>query len=146
MKTIVQTLTFAATPAELFEMYLDSRTHTEATGGEAQVGRDEGEPFTAWDGYIEGRNLRVVPGRLIVQSWRDGEFGDGEPDSILVLRFDKAGKGGRVTMVHTNVPDARAKALTGGWHDFYWKPWKAYLAARAGAPAKTKTRKKAAKK
>lgn len=129
MKTIVQTVTFPATPAELFELYLDSRKHSESTGGQAEMGRAEGDPFTAWDGYIEGRNLRIVRDSLIVQSWRASEFRASDPDSILVLRFEKAGKGAKVTMVHTNVPDARARELTTGWHDFYWKPWKAYFAA-----------------
>lgn len=140
-KTIVQTVSFAATPAELFEMYLDSDTHSRATGADARLGRGEGDSFSAWDGYIEGRNLRVVPGRLIVQAWRSSEFKDSDPDSVLVLTFAKAAKGATVTMAHANVPDGQAKALTAGWHDFYWKPWKAFLASRA-KPKTTKKKKR----
>lgn len=137
-KTLVQAVTFATTPGELFEMYLDSDKHTGATGGEARLGRGEGDSFTAWDGYISGLNLRIVPGRLIVQAWRASEFKDSDPDSILVLSFDRSPKGATVTLVHANVPDSKAKSLNSGWHEHYWKPWKAWIAARAKPKAAPK--------
>lgn len=50
-----------------------------------------------------------------------------DPDSILILRFDKARGGARISLVHVNVPDHDFKGVTRGWPNFYWKPWRAYL-------------------
>jgi len=128
-KTILQRVTLKASPRDLFETYLDSAKHSAATGAKARISRKAGARFSAWNGYIQGRNLHVVPGRLVVQTWRGSDFG-GE-DSILILRFDEAPGGGRITMVHANVPDARAASIAKGWHTHYWKPWRAYLRSRA---------------
>ena len=110
-------------------MYMDSKKHSEATGSKATVSRKVGGVFSAWDGFIRGRNLQIVRDRLIVQAWRGSDMKKTDPDTILVLRFDKSKKGARVTMFHTNVPASQLKELKGGWYDFYWKPWKQYLQA-----------------
>ena len=127
MKTIIQKVRFKATPKELYSIFLDSKKHTEATGGKAKVSPKVGGSFTAWEGYIRGKNIMIVPGRMIVQSWRSGEFKAQDPDSILALTFEKAPGGTLLTMVHAMVPDHKAKGFAKGWHDFYWKPIKKYL-------------------
>jgi hypothetical protein len=33
-------------------------------------------------------------------------------------------------MVHANVPDHQAAGVKSGWNDFYWTPWKKYLAKK----------------
>lgn len=71
-----------------------------------------------------------MPGRLIVQSWRAKPFHKSDEDSTLVLRFVPAGKKGRIELVHVNVPDHDFRGVTEGWKNFYWKPWRKYLAAR----------------
>ena len=48
--------------------------------------------------------LAILPKRLIVQSWRGSDWRKSEPDSILVLAFSPARRGGRVTLVHAHVP------------------------------------------
>lgn len=145
MRTIVQDVTFDAPPRVLYELYVDSRKHSASTGGAAKLGRKEGDPFTAWDGWIVGRTLRLIPALLVVQAWRSTEWPKSVPDSVLVLAFAKAGRGGRVTLVHTNVPDAEAETLDRGWHDHYWDPWKDYLAA-SGRPKVAKVTAKGARK
>ena len=81
----------------------------------------------AFDGMISGRNLLIVPKRLIVQSWRSGIWKRTDPDSILVLRFSRAPGGAKVSLVHVNVPNYDHARFTKGWHKHYWNPWKTYL-------------------
>ena len=50
------------------------------TGGDAEVSERVGAAYSAWDGYITGRNVELVPGRSIVQTWRTSEFADDDPD------------------------------------------------------------------
>ena len=69
-KAIEQSVRFNASPAELFEMYLDSKKHSAATGGAARMSHKAGGKFTAWNGQLSGRNLVIVKNRMIVQAWR----------------------------------------------------------------------------
>jgi len=126
-KTIVQQVTFKAKPERLYHLYMDSRLHTASTGSGAKMSAKVGGAFSAWDGYITGKNLALRPRRAIVQSWRAADWGDSDEDSIFFLAFDKAPGGAVVTMVHANVPDAHARGITKGWFTYYWQPWKTYL-------------------
>jgi activator of HSP90 ATPase len=130
-KTIQQSVRFKAPPKQLFELYLDSKKHTAATGGKATLSRKVGGAFTAWNNQLRGRNLLIVPNRLIVQSWRSTQWKTGDLDSILILEFSKAPGGGQVDLVHVNVPQHDHKGVTRGWPNYYWKPWKKYLASKS---------------
>lgn len=130
-KAIQQSVRFAATPAQLFEMYMDSKRHSEATGGKANMSRKPGCAFTAWNKMLRGKNLMIVPNRMIVQSWRSINFKPGDPDSILILQFSKAPGGAQVDLVHVNLPVQDHRGVTKGWPLYYWKPWKKYLAAKS---------------
>ena len=79
---------------------------------------------------IYGRNLLVVPDRMIVQSGRSKSWKPADPDAILVVRFSKDPGGGRVDLVHVGVPAYDHKGVSEGWRKYYWKPWKAYLVQR----------------
>jgi len=130
-KPIVQSVIFKASPEELFEIYTDSKKHSAATGAKATVSGKARGRFTAFDGMLAGRNLVVIPGRMIVQAWRATHWKDDDLDSILVLNFSKAPGGGRIDLVHVGVPAHDHKGVTKGWPKYYWKPWKKYLTKRA---------------
>ncbi len=46
---------FKASSKDLFEIYLDSKKHTAATGAKARVSRSVGARFSAWDSSIYRR-------------------------------------------------------------------------------------------
>lgn len=130
MKPIVQSVRFPASPEQLFETFLDSKMHSASTGAKAKISRHVGGKFTAWNGALSGHNVIIVPHRLIVQAWRSTNFGVDDPDSILILEFSKVGSGGRVDMVHANVPKVDYDGVRLGWPKYYWKPWKKYFAGK----------------
>src|ERR1700689_4729767 len=111
-KAIQQTVRFSAEPAQLFELYMDSKKHSAATGGAAVISRKPGGKFTAWHGQLSGHNLLIVRGEMIVQAWRAISWKPSDPDSILILRFSKAPGGGQVDMVHAGVPEYDHKGVT----------------------------------
>ena len=74
--TFTLTTTIPASPEEIYQAWLDSLAHSEMTGGAANMSEQIGAEVSAWDGYISGRNLELVPGERIVQSWRTSEFAD----------------------------------------------------------------------
>ena len=129
-KAIQQSVEFSASPAQLFEMYMDSKKHSASTGGLAKLSRRVGGAFTAWGGQLRGKNLLIIPNRMIVQSWRSVNFKKGDADSILVLRFSKTARGSRVDLVHAGVPGQDHAGVKNGWPKYYWKPWRAYLAKK----------------
>ena len=127
---IRQSVTLKAPPRELFDAFLDSRQHSRITGVPARTSRRVGARFTAFGGALSGRNLMIVPGRMIVQAWRSTQFKAGDPDSILVLTFNKTAGGARIDLVHVNVPGHDHQGVTRGWPKYYWGPWRMHLAKR----------------
>jgi activator of HSP90 ATPase len=125
---IQQHVEFSVSPQELFELYLNSRKHAAATGAPAKLSRKVGGAWSAHGGRIGGKNLLIVPGRVIVQSWR-AKFWKKEDISILILKFLKTRGGARVDLVHVGVPSYDQQGVRGGWPKYYWKPWKRYLAS-----------------
>jgi activator of HSP90 ATPase len=116
-----------ASPREIYDAWLSSRGHAQITGGQpATVSAIEGAPFSAWNGYISGRNIKLEPGRRIVQSWRTTEFADADPDSQIEILLEPVQRGTAVTLHHTNIPD-RQTAYRKGWQDFYFEPMKTYF-------------------
>lgn len=116
-----------APPDRLYEMYLDSAAHAAFTGAPATVIAQAGAPFSAFGGVLSGTMLHVAPKRLIVQTWRSINWPVDAMDGILVLSFWPESKGGRIELVHVNVPEVDFAGVSQGWEKFYWTPWRAYL-------------------
>ena len=126
-KTIQQSVRFPVPPEELFDTYLDAKRHAAVTGGKVSISARVSRKFTAFDGMILGRNLVIVPKRLIVQVWRSAQWKDDDLDSILTLLFSGTPNGGRIDLFHVNVPAHDHEGVTEGWKKYYWRPWREYL-------------------
>jgi activator of HSP90 ATPase len=129
-RVIEQTASFKSTPADLYELFMDSAKHSAATGAPAKISRKIGGKWSAFGNMICGKTLALVPGKMIVQAWRSTAWKTADPDSILVVRFEKAPGGARVHLAHVGVPQYDHKGVTQGWLHYYWEPWKKYLKAR----------------
>lgn len=128
MPAIEQTRTFKATPAQLYELFMDSRKHAAATGAPAKISRKPGGRWAAHNGMIFGKNLLLVANAMIVQTWRAKPWKRSDLDSILIVQFSKAPGGARVELTHVGVPEHDYKGVSHGWPAYYWAPWKKYLA------------------
>jgi uncharacterized protein YndB with AHSA1/START domain len=127
-RTIQLAATLPAHPDRLFDMYLDPAEHEAFTGAPVTISARAGAPFRAFGGVLTGTVLQVVPKRLIVQSWRSSNFTSTDPDSTLVLTFWPEKEGGRIELVHVNVPEQDFAGVSQGWQKFYWAPWRRRLA------------------
>lgn len=115
-----------AAPEDIYNAWLNSKKHSDMTGGQANVSSKTGDSFDAWDGYIQGRNLVLeLPGRIL-QSWRTTEFDDSDQDSLLEILFDTAGDGTKITIRHSNLPE-HGMQYKQGWIDAYFIPMKTYF-------------------
>ena len=130
-RVVKQSVTLPATAKALYSMYLDPGQHAAITGGKAVINAKPGSKFKAFGGALTGTMLQTIPGSLIVQAWRSSPFRKSDPDSTLVLRFTPVGRNeGRIDLVHVNVPDHDYEDVSKGWKEYYWKPWRKYLASR----------------
>ncbi|PYM95750.1 MAG: hypothetical protein DME04_03925 [Candidatus Rokuibacteriota bacterium] len=134
-KTIQQSVTFRTTPERLYDVYMDSKKHAAAIDATASMGRRAGGRFSAYGGMLRGRILALVPGRMIVQSWRGADWRKGELESILILTFSRARGDARLDLVHANIPDRRVAGVRRGWSTYYWRPWRIYLRRARRQPA-----------
>ena len=128
--TAIQSVTFfGVSPKQLYDTYLDSKKHAAAIGDKATIVPKVGGTFSAF-GMLKGKFILLIRDKLIVQTWRSVKFKKDEGDSILVLRFEKTSKGGRIDLVHTLIPDYDFADIRKGWVKYYWKPWKKYFKCR----------------
>lgn len=130
-----------ATPQAVYDTWLDSRGHTAMTGSTAKTSAKVGAKVSAWGGYISGRNLALVPGKRIVQSWRTTKFTDAHADSTITVTLAPVKGGTRLTLRHANVPDGQTSYQKGGWQNSYFAQMQAYFAKQAVAEKKAITSK-----
>ena len=109
--TIRQSTTFKTSPHEVYEALMDSRKHSKFTDAKASISRRIGGKFTAYDGYIEGVNLELVPDEKIVQSWRGSDWPEGHySKATFALRQVEGGT--RLTFTQTGVPENQYESIS----------------------------------
>jgi len=113
---------FPAPPQVVYDTWLDSEGHAAITGSPATASNEVGGDFTVHGGDINGKNLELVPGKLIRQSWRTQQFADSE----LEITLEPEGTGTRLTLKHTNLTGDGTHYKT-GWVEHYFEPMKAYF-------------------
>jgi activator of HSP90 ATPase len=122
--------TLLASPEAVYDAWLDSAKHSAMTGAGAKINNRVGGAYSAWDGYITGKTVELIPAKRIVQSWRTTQFGDNHPDSTIIVELAPAKTGARLTLTHSGVPDGQTSYEKGGWQDNYFAPMKVYFARR----------------
>ena len=126
----------AAPRNEIYSMYVDAKKHATVTGAPARIAPRASAAFSAFDSTLTGRILHVVPGELIVQTWRSSNFKPSDADSILILTLLPQGRGNTLLdLQHLNVPEHDYAGISQGWELYYFAPWREYLAKRSGKRA-----------
>jgi activator of HSP90 ATPase len=133
--SITQKVVVPAPPEEVYEAFMDAKKHAAFTGSKATSDPKVGGEFSAWDGYITGKNLELEKPNRIVQEWITTEWPEGYPPSKFELTFTKVKGGTEITMVHSKIPADQADEYKQGWIDNYWDPLKEYFAKKK-RPAK----------
>lgn len=108
-----------ADPQAVYHVLTDGQKFAAATGMPAQLNAREGEPFTLFDGRIEGRQIELVPGQRIVQAWR---FGAAHPScwdagvySIVRFTLSREEDGTRFVIDHAAVPPEWREHIATGY-------------------------------
>ena len=135
--------TLPASPEAIYDAWLDSAKHSAMTGAGAKIVNRIGGAYSAWDGYITGKTVELVPAERIVQTWRTSQFAGNDPDSTITVELAPTKTGARLTLTHSGVPSGQTSYESGGWRDNYFTPMKAYFAREKfkGRPAEKSARK-----
>ncbi len=105
---------------------MDSRRHARFTGAPARISRRVGGAFGVYGDGLTGRNLELVPGRKIVQSWRSSDWPEGVM-SKATFRLTPVAGGTRLTFTHSGVPARHRASIARGWRTYYWEPMREML-------------------
>jgi uncharacterized protein YndB with AHSA1/START domain len=119
--------TIPASAQDIYDAWIDSAGHSEMTGAEASMSDEIDAEVSAWDGYISGRNIELVPGERIVQSWRTTKFTEEQEDSIITVTLEESDGETLLTLIHSHVPDAHTSYQRGGWQEHYFEPMIEYF-------------------
>jgi len=124
-KAIEQKIHFkGATAEELFDIFVNPQKHSAIHGGATtRISNKEGDSFSLLNGNLKGKNLLIVPNRMIVQAWRGNVWEKDDLDSILTLVFINTPKGGQIDLVHSFTPSQ----FTELWDEIYWQPIKEFI-------------------
>ena len=118
-KTLSQTVNFKASPHEIYEMLMDSEKHSKFSGAKAVISRDVNGAFTAYDGFIEGVNIELVPDKKIVQKWRGSDWAEGHY-SVATFELKDVDGSTELTFTQTDVPEEHYDHISKGWYEHYW--------------------------
>lgn len=121
LKTIIN-----VAPPIIYNAWLDSHLHSGMTGGEAKINTKVGSTFTAWNGYITGTNIELIPNQKIIQNWRTSEFNPNDESSILTIVLKEIENGTELTLIHKNIPEGQTQ-YKNGWVENYFDPMKNYF-------------------
>ena len=123
-----QTLLFPTDAIDLYNCIMNARIHSYFTGDEAIIEDKEGTDFSAFGGYITGKNVVLERGKKIIQTWRGEEEGWPESHFSEVVFVLKDIEGGcELDFFHTGIPAHKAAAIENGWTEYYWEPLRIYL-------------------
>lgn len=128
-KTIKQGVMLPATPAAVYKYLMDSKLHSKFTGDIAKISKKVGGKFSAFGGYITGKNLILQPGKKIVQAWHGSDWPKGHISEVTFL-LKKAKNGTKLMFTHKGVPVNDFKDKVSGWKKFYWEPLRKALVKR----------------
>jgi len=133
-RSIRQTVKFKDVSAEdLFDIYMDTEKHSAAVKSTAAISKDVGGKFWVFGkNGLKGKNLHLVPKRMVVQTWRSNLFGRSDPDSVLTLTFLDTNDGAKIDLFHVNVPDNLYDNTNNGWKKMYWSSWREYVRKNYG--------------
>jgi len=119
---------FSIDPITIYNAWLDSKEHSNMTGSEAICSNQEGGEFSAWEGYITGKNIQIIQNKKIVQSWRTSDFRDNDENSELIIDIQEREEGCELLLTHKNIPEGQPDYKQ-GWIDHYFNPMKEYFDA-----------------
>ena len=127
-KDLKQVIEFKASPHEVYEALMDSKKHSEFSKSKVVISRKVNGKFSAYDGWIAGKNLELVQDKKIVQEWAgvDKAWPKNHISKVTFI-FSKTKNGTKLTFTHEGIPEDWFEDISKGWYDQYWEKMKEFF-------------------
>lgn len=130
-KSIKQSITFDATPDELYEVLMNAKKHGALTASKVKMSNKVKGKFDVFDGYCHGYNIELEANKKIVQAWHFAEEGwPADHFSICTFSFEQVKNKTKLVFTQTGIPEHKAASLKSGWATFYWEPLKEFFSTK----------------
>jgi len=127
-KTIKLKVKFQASPLTIYRLIVNAKDHESFTGKKASNAEVIGGRFSSYGSSVVGINVDLLPGKRIVQAWREKHFPEGI-FSMATFNFVPTKSGGtELTLTHRGVPKELIPRIITDWRKLYWDKIKRYLA------------------
>lgn len=127
MESLKLEIKLKASSNRIYTDWLSSEGHSAMTGGEAEVFNEVKSQFTAWDDYIQGQIIELIPDSTIKMTWRTVEFTKADVDSKVTVTLEKLNDSETLlTLDQVNLPEGTKQKYTDGWNQFYLEPMSDY--------------------
>lgn len=127
MKIIDQTYEIKAIISDVWDALTDPKIIDGWGGGPAEMKPEIGFEFKLWGGDIHGKNVEVIPNKLLVQEWINVDW-----DKPSIAKFELSEKDAVTTihLIHSDVPEEEFDDIADGWKSYYLGEIKSYLENR----------------
>lgn len=115
-----------ASPDQVYNDWINGKSHTAMTGGLATIEPAIGSFHTAWDGYITGEILELDDNERILMTWRTEEFSQDADDSLVEVSFIPDGDNCVLQLNHSNLQIGDGEKYKKGWEEYYFEPMREY--------------------
>lgn len=127
MKEIKKNLAFNCSCDDLYEYLINAKKLSNIIGGKvSNPGKIKGK-FSAYDEYIFGENIELIPGKKIVQTWSCLDYPNGQFSKLTIVFKKKTDKTCEIDFILENVPDELYEDIDMLWNEMYFDPIKDYL-------------------
>ena len=116
MKTFKKTFTINAEPSDVYSALTNPYTIELWSGYPAHMSTEPGSEFSLWEGDITGMNIEFIQDKKLVQEWY---FGDQKEKSLVNITITPDREFSKVTVEHSNIPDADFNDIAEGWREYY---------------------------
>ncbi|KAJ1986985.1 Co-chaperone [Coemansia spiralis] len=117
--SINQTVELMCSAEDIFATLTDPQLVSVWTRAPAEIQPKENTQFKLFGGHIEGKIIKLVPGKLIEQTWRVATWPAGH-FSNAKFEFDQLSSSTRVSLKQTGVPFNEEDATKANWDRYYW--------------------------
>jgi activator of HSP90 ATPase len=119
-------LTINAPPHSIYELLTSGEKFGQVTGQPGKGGGGTGVAFTLFNGWLEGRQVELVPNEMISQAWRFQDWGPGVY-SMVRFQLKPEGKGTKLILDQDGVPAEFHEHVKTNWEGFYFAPFKKHF-------------------
>jgi uncharacterized protein YndB with AHSA1/START domain len=120
-------LELPATVKTVMHLLTDAGEIRKWSGGEAVLEQKEGGAFSMFDGWVNGRVLKISPEEL-VYTWMATDWYEYIKESTVSFRLQSLGENALMKLEHKDLPGREeADAHQVGWYDYFLVPLEDYI-------------------